>query len=369
MDKAVLRKWLKAGFLENGALQSTEAGTPQGGIASPVLANLALDGLETTLRSRFPLQIRNGPLRGQHPKVHLIRYADDFIITGRTKEQLEGEVKPLVEEFFKERGLELSPTKTKITHINEGFDFLGQNVRKYSGKLIIKPSQKSVKELLKKVRGIIKANKQTKAGELIAYLNPILKGWANYHRHVSSSHTFSEVDAAVFRSLWRWAVRRHLYKSRRWIRRKYFGRLGNRNWVFQGDCVTPDGATRTVHLFYLSRVPIQRHIKVRGEANPYDPAWETYFERLFDVKMESDLKGRWQLINLWREQNGLCLVCQQKITRLTGWHSHHLVWRCHGGKDGPQNRVLLHPNCHSQAHSQKLNVVKPRPTRKGVTEA
>jgi RNA-directed DNA polymerase len=214
-DKAVLVKWLKAGFLEGNTLHPTQAGTPQGGVISPVLMNLALDGLEAALRSRFPLRHGRVPLRGYYPKVHLIRYADDFIITGRTKEQLEMEVRPFVEEYLKERGLALSPEKTRLTHIDEGFDFLGQNVRKYNGKLIVKPSKKSVMAFLTKVRAVVKANKQTKAGELITYLNPMLKGWANYHRHASSSRTFSKVGAAVFGMLWRWALRRHRRRSKK----------------------------------------------------------------------------------------------------------------------------------------------------------
>ena len=368
-DKAVLGKWLKAGFLEGNTLHPTEAGTPQGGVISPVLMNLALDGLEAALRSKFPLRHRRLPLRGYRPKVHLVRYADDFIITGRTKEQLETEVRPFVEEYLAERGLALSPEKTRLTHISEGFDFLGQNVRKYHGKLIVKPSKKSVTTFLAKVRAVVKANKQAKAGELITYLNPMLKGWANYHRHASSSRTFSKVGAAVFRVLWRWALRRHRRRSLKWIRAKYFGQLGGRNWVFQGKDTDVRGVTRLMRLFYISCVPIKRHIKVRGEANPYDPEWETYFERRLDARMKDDLKGRWQLLGLWQEQQGLCPACGQKITRATGWHSHHIVWRCHGGADGVRNRVLLHPNCHSQVHSRKLNVVKPRPRAGALAEA
>jgi RNA-directed DNA polymerase len=359
-NKVILRKWLTAGFLENSALHSTQAGTPQGGIISPVLANLALDGLETVLRANFPVKGRAGTRRGISPKVHLVRYADDFIITGSTRELLEDEVLPVVKNFLADRGLELSRAKTRLTQINEGFDFLGQNVRKYNGKLLITPSKKSVKKLSSKVRELIGANKAASAGELIAYLSPILKGWANYHRHVVSSKVFSKVDAAVFRSLWHWATRRHRHKSKRWIRHKYFGRLGNRNWVFQGERREADGTKRIVRLFYAATVPIKRHIKIRGEANPYDPTWEGYFERRLDARMEHDLKVRWQLFNLWREQNGLCPVCDQKITKTTGWHSHHIVWRCHGGGDGSANRVLLHPNCHMKVHSRNLEVVKPR---------
>src|SRR6266404_2708601 len=172
MDKAILRKWLKAGFIDENTLHPTEAGTPQGGIVSPVAANLTLDGLEKVLRERFP-QLGHG----RSALVNMVRYADDFIVTGRSKELLESKVKPLVTEFLKARGLELSAEKTRITHIEEGFDFLGQNVRKYNGKLLITPSRKNVRAFLDKVRRLIKANKQATAGGLIALLNPVIRGW------------------------------------------------------------------------------------------------------------------------------------------------------------------------------------------------
>jgi RNA-directed DNA polymerase len=218
MEKALLEKWLKAGFMEQGILFPTEAGTPQGGICSPVLANMTLDGLEQKLRDAFP----RTTLRGRQATIHLIRYADDFLISGRSKEILEQEVKPLVEQFMRERGLELSQEKTIITHIEDGFDFLGQTVRKYGETLLIKPSKESVQALLEKVRKIIKDNKQTSAGKLIAQLNPILRGWALYHRHVASKKTLSTVDHTIFEMLWRWAKRRHPTKGRRWVKEKYF---------------------------------------------------------------------------------------------------------------------------------------------------
>jgi RNA-directed DNA polymerase len=228
MDKAILRKWLKAGFIDKNALYPTEAGTPQGGIISPVAANLALDGLERLLRERFP---KLG--QGRSALVNMIRYADDFIITGKTKELLEDEVKPLVAEFFKARGLVLSQEKTKITHIEKGVDFLGQNVRKYNGKLLIKPARKNVRSFLAKVRRVIKANKQANTGVLIALLNPIIRGWAYYHRHVASKATFRKVDSVVFDCLWCWARRRHRNKPSRWIFRKYFERLDGRRCFFR----------------------------------------------------------------------------------------------------------------------------------------
>jgi RNA-directed DNA polymerase len=218
MEKALLEKWLQAGFMEQGILFPTEAGTPQGGIGSPVLANMTLDGLEQKLRDAFP----RTTLRGRQATIHLIRYADDFLISGRSKEILEQEVKPLVEQCMRERGLELSQEKTIITHIEDGFDFLGQTGRKYGETLLIKPSKESVQALLEKVRKIIKDNKQTSAGKLIAQVNPILRGWALYHRQVASKKTFSTVDHAIFEMLWRWAKRRHPTKGRRWVKEKYF---------------------------------------------------------------------------------------------------------------------------------------------------
>jgi len=155
MDRVILHKWLKSGYMEKGSFFKTEEGTPQGGIISPVLANLALDGLERRLRAKYPLR-GPGSWQGILARVHLVRYADDFIITGKSKEMLENEVKPLVESFLRERGLELSPEKTVVTHVDQGFDFLGQNVRRYNGKLLIKPSKKNIHTFLEKVREVVK---------------------------------------------------------------------------------------------------------------------------------------------------------------------------------------------------------------------
>jgi RNA-directed DNA polymerase len=359
MCKTILRKWLKAGFMEKHVLHATEEGTPQGGICSPVLANMTLDGLERKLRERYP----KASALSRKAKVNLVRYADDFIITGSSQELLEREVRPLVETFLGERGLELSPEKTHITRIEDGFDFLGQNVRDYGGTVLVKPSRKNVATFLEKIRGIIKASKQATAGHLIVNLNPVIRGWANYHRHVSSKRTFSRVDHAIFRTLWQWAKRRHPKKSCRWIKDRYFEAIGGRHWVFHGEVAGREETIQPVRLFAATSMPIQRHTKVKGEANPYDPAWEPYFEERLGVKMAGTLMGRWTLRLLWQEQGGICPVCDQVITTVTGWHNHHIVWRTHGGKDTIENRVLVHPNCHQQIHSQGLDVGKPRPVR------
>lgn len=359
MDKVILQKWLEAGFMEKHVLYPTEAGIPQGGVCSPVIANMALDGLERKLREKYPKATQ----KSRKAKVNLARFADDFVITGSSKELLEYEIKPLVEQFLNERGLELSQEKTRITHIEDGFDFLGQNVRKYNGKILIKPSRKSVKALLEKVRGIIKGNKQATAEHLIEQLNPIIRGWANYHRHVVSKRTFTKVDNAIFQALWRWAKRRHPKKPKRWIKDKYFHTIQGQHWAFCGERVGKEGQPQKVWLFHAASIPIRRHTKIKGAANPYDPQWEPYFEERLGVKMVGDLKGRRRLLYLWKEQNGICPVCSQSITSLTGWHNHHIVWRTNGGADGARNRVLLHPNCHRQVHSQGLAVAKPRSER------
>ncbi len=231
-DKVVLQKWLKAGYIYEKELFPTEAGTPQGGIASPALANMALDGLEAILLAKFG---KKDSHKGDANQVNLVRYADDFIITGRTKEVLENEVKPLVVEFLKERGLTLSEEKTRITHINDGFDFLGWNIRKYDGKLLIKPSKKNVKAFLDDIRGTVKANMTAKQENLIDLLNPKIKGWANYHKGAVAKETFAMVDHEIWKILWHWAKRRHPYKNNFWIKDKYFMNKRGRKWVFAKD--------------------------------------------------------------------------------------------------------------------------------------
>ncbi|MCQ3978650.1 MAG: group II intron reverse transcriptase/maturase [Anaerolineae bacterium] len=361
LEKAILKKWLKAGYLEKGQLFPTEAGTPQGGIISPILANMALDGLEHKLREQYPRDTR----LSRRVKVNLVRYADDFIITGSRPELLETEVKPLVMEFLKTRGLELSEEKTEITHVKDGFDFLGQNIRKYNnGKLLIKPSKKSVRKFIRRIRQVIRDNQHVSAGQLIVILNPIIRGWANYHRHVVSKAIFYSLHHEIVMSLLRWATRRHPTKGGRWRKRKYFKRVGFDKWVFFGQF---KGKER--ELYNIGKVPIKRHIAVKAEANPFDPSWELYFEKRLERQMAETFEGRSQLNHLWKEQNGICPVCKQKITAETGWHNHHIVQRVHGGPDKQENRMLLHPSCHRLVHARHLPVEKPRPLTRALPKA
>ncbi len=358
MDKVVLRKWLKAGYLESGRLNPTGAGTPQGGIISPVLANLALDGLEKELESRFGQRNTKASYK---TKVNYVRYADDFVITGISKELLENEVKPLVEAFMAERGLSLAVEKTLFTHVSDGFDFLGQNIRKYGDKLLIKPAHKNVKAFLAKVKALVEANKAAPASLLIKQLNPVIRGWANYHRPIVAKQTFNYVDYRIWKLLWRWCRRRHLNRCKRWIKEKYFKRVGTRSWVFSG--LHPSG--KLLHLLYASDTPIKRHTKIKAEANPYAPEDEMYFEQRLEYAWRSSDEGKRKTLTLWLGQSKRCPMCKQLITFESGWNIHHVIERHKGGCDELGNLVLLHPNCHRQLHS----AAPALSTEKGLTKA
>jgi len=351
MDKVVLKKWLKAGFVYQDELFPTDAGTPQGGIISPVIANMTLDGLEARLAEKFPRAKRTGL------KMNMVRYADDFIITGHSKEWLEQEVRPVVVEFLAERGLVLSPEKTKITHIGDGFDFLGWNIRKYNGKLLMKPSKANVKAHLDKVREIIKGNKTAKQANLIRLLNPVLQGWANYHSHVVAKETFARVDTQIWSMLWRWAVRRHPNKGVRWVKDKYFKTQGTRKWVFAATEKDEDGNKREVILLKEADTPIHRHIKIKARANPHDPQWAQYFESRWGKKMLHSARGRGKLYRVWRRQDGRCSICQEPITRSTPWDVRRIVKKSEGGSDAASNLKMHHLSCRRNHHNAKNTVV------------
>lgn len=279
MDKVVLQKWLGAGYFEGGRLYPTNAGTPQGGIISPALANWTLDGLQEQLAQRFSRNIYVGKIRTRQ-KVNLVRYADDFIITGQSKELLENEVIPLVRAFLAERGLTLSPEKTCITPIMDGLDFLGQNIRRYRDRVLTKPAKKNIESFLSKVRAIIKRNAAIDQLSLIRILNPVIRGWANYHRHAAAKRIFNRVDHEIWRALWRWSCRRHPRKGRKWVKQRYFHQIGHQSWVFMAEdkcALTTHGKPVRLSLCRASGVPIRRHVKIRAAANPFDPEWETYF--------------------------------------------------------------------------------------------
>ena len=268
VDKRMLEQWLKSGFVDKGLFYDTDEGTPQGGIISPTLMLMTLAGLEQRIKSTA---LRKGA------RANFIGYADDFVVTCSSKEVLVSDIKPLIAGFLAERGLTLSEEKTKITHIDDGFDFLGFNHRKYKGKLLIKPSKPNTLLFLRNLRELIKKHATISVNDLIKLINPKLRGWANYYRHCVAKQVFGYVGHKLFQALWHWAVRRHPTKSKDWVVHKYFlNRKGQ--WQFHGwqkimnmDC--------RFNLFQIAKVPIERHVKIRSAAIPYDPDYQEYLAK------------------------------------------------------------------------------------------
>ena len=345
MDTQILEKWLKCGYVETQKLFPTDEGTPQGGTISPTLMNMTLDGLERLLHDRLPTRKKvNG--KTHFNKMNFVRYADDFIITGESPEFLREKVLPIVREFLTERGLQLSEEKTVITHIGEGFDFLGKNIRKYNGKLLIKPCKSAVKSFLGKVRDIIKSSKSIKQEILIRRLNPVIRGWVNNQRYVVSSKVFSTVDYEIYKCLWQWAKRRHKKKSRKWIAKKYWHDIDSRQWTFsvpyenQGT----EGKPLYCKLEYATDTKIIRFKKIVAEANPFDEYWTDYFEEREGEKLLNSTKGREKLLTTWRRQGRRCTVCGDLITSETGFKVHTPA-----GKES--RKIMVHKECHEEIHS------------------
>lgn len=269
MEKRILKQWLQAGYVEKQMLFPTTEGVAQGGSISPVTANMALDGLE---------EVVSLAVQGKSKyKAHTVRYADDFVIMGVSKEVLENDIKPAVVEFLAGRGLKLSLEKTKTTHIDKGFDFLGFNIRKYQGKLLIKPSKKGVHTFLRNIRQVFKTHKTIKTCDLIGMLNPKIRGWGNQYCHVVAKEIFGYIDDCIYQSLSQWTRRRHPEKNFSWIRKTYFHSRGSRHWIFFGVRKRKDGKKDILELFKMARIPIKRHVKIIAEATLYDPVYTDYF--------------------------------------------------------------------------------------------
>ena len=359
MDKTILRQWLQAGFVEQQEWFPTEAGTPQGGIISPTLMNLTLDGLEGQLKALIPYRRRADDI-----KLAMVRYADDVIVTCSSQKTLEETVVPMIIRFLRERGLALSPEKTKLTRIEDGFDFLGQHLRKYGGKLLTKPSRPNVQAFLAEIKATCNENLHTSVENLLFLLNPKIRGWANSHRASAGAEIFRYVDYHTFREIQHWIRRRHPRKGKRWCYHKYFSEVGNNNYVFQAT-FERRGKLCTIRLQKAAEVKIKRHVKVKAAANPYDPEWETYFEERLGLQMKENQPGYRKLLTIWFNQDGICPHCGEKITRETGWHLHHKVRVTDGGDETLANLTLLHPSCHDQLHAQtrklKASIAAPRP--------
>ncbi|MFT5778063.1 MAG: RNA-directed DNA polymerase [Crocinitomicaceae bacterium] len=288
IQKKVLNQWLKAGIIHKNMFNSTTQGTPQGGIISPLLANFVLDGLEYGCRWAS-VQQNGKPWRADltlnAQLVNVIRYADDFIVTARSKEILEQRVIPFVKEFLKTRGLELSAEKTQIRHVEQGFDFLGHNIKMFdNNQRIIQPSKKSVQNIMKSVKEATSKHKAVPHAVLIELLNPKITGWANFFKASCAYKSFAKVDSQIFHLTWRWAKRRHNNKNTQWIKDKYFPSVDTRKWCFQTQLLD-----RVHKLKRMEEVRIIRHVKVRNAANVYDKSYKPYFLKR---KMKAFVKPR-----------------------------------------------------------------------------
>lgn len=334
MDKSILKQFLKAGFVFRNELFPTEEGTPQGGVISPILANMALDGMQRVLAEQFDKNSKGRMDMYTHSKnkVNLVRYADDFIVTAATQETAE-QAKAIIRDFLKSRGLELSEEKTLITHIEDGFDMLGWTFRKFKGKLIIKPSQKAVKALSANLRETVLGRGMAwKQDVLIQKLNQQLRGWANYHQSVCAKDAFAHIDYILYRLLWRWAKRRHPKKNKQWIIARYWHSKGKRNWVFN---------TETSELLCLGNIPIIRHTKVRMNANPYLDA-QYFIDRKFQYGMKR-LTGRFRQV--WKNQKGRCHHCGLPMEINDEREIFFKVPKFMGGKDEVPNMAFVHKHC------------------------
>jgi RNA-directed DNA polymerase len=341
--RELIKQWLKAGYVEYGTLHETEAGTPQGAVISPLLANVALHGMETALHIN-PETTTN--------KRAVVRYADDFCVLCESKEDAQTAQLELTE-WLKHRGLAFSAEKTRIVHLTEGFDFLGMTIKLFkTGKkksglvLLIRPSQKSVHKIREKLRDQWHVLTGQYIGAVVSKLNPIIRGWANYHRKQVASKTFHDLDKWMFYREVRYVTRMHPRKPRKWTDPRYWGRLNldrKDKWVF-GERQTGQ------HILKFSWFKIERHVPVKGTASPDDPALKAYWQKR-NERQVTDLTPSWQKIA--KHQNYKCPVCGQTLLNDEELHQHHIQARKDNGPDTYKNYLLLHLYCHQKLTAQQ----------------
>ncbi|WP_083234976.1 group II intron reverse transcriptase/maturase [Candidatus Marithrix sp. Canyon 246] len=369
--KATIKQWLKAGVMENQKFQTSDIGTPQGGIISPLLANIALDGMEDYLYNKLrdkgykAHDLRRGAIK-------IVRYADDFVVMHENKKVIE-DSKLIIAEWLKARGLELSEEKTKIVHSTEGFDFLGFNCRHYENKItgyearnfankqgfkiLIKPSKKSIETHSDKIKEVLRQMKAATQEQVIRRLNPIIKGWANYYRVGVASDTFSSLDNLMWEKLWAWAKRRHNAKGKKWIADKYFHTIKNRKWCF---ATKKDGIVDQILVKYTD-TKIKRHVKVKAGKSFYDGNelyWGLRLSKGYGNISPSKAK-------MLVKQKGKCGYCNASFKNGDLMETHHKTFVAEGGKDTYTNLVLMHKHCHDQYHAGFMKTMKATGKFKG----
>jgi RNA-directed DNA polymerase len=350
MEKRILRGWLKAGILVYGKFEETDDGTPQGGVISPILANIALTGMERFLRERFKNgHSGHGKERRMHrTQINLVRYADDFIVTGRSQRQLL-RVKDALGQFLAERGLRFSEEKTHVVHIDEGFAFLGWTFRRQNGTFLGKISEKSVRNHKAVLKELIKSSGNLPVDILVQQLNWVISGWSNYHRCATNIHdVWSERSRYVFRRLWHWARKRHRNKPHGWVFRTYWKKIGRKAYVFHGK-------TRTLYDYGRRQARI---VRLPAGVNPFDLSNKAEIAAFWKRRKEVDLFG--DRLALWRLQKGICPQCQVLIQDLATVVVQAIIPENEGGSEALQNRVMLHEHCHHRPgnHSRSASPSK-----------
>ncbi|MFE3892566.1 group II intron reverse transcriptase/maturase [Priestia sp. YIM B13446] len=351
--KKTILKWLEAGFVDNDVFKKTEFGTPQGGIVSPLLANIALHGMEKELDIKYRvLRKKKGTYYEINSTRTVIRYADDFVIFCESKKEAESMYENL-KSYLAKRGLELAHNKTRVTHISEGFDFLGFNFRQYPTnkekgrlwKLIIKPSKKSQSKMISKIRDCFKRNQGTNVENLIADLKPIIRGYANYWKTVSSKGVFSKMDHYIWIKTKQFLRRLHSTKPWKWIIKQYFhsdihGQSGDK-WLLTDP-------NKKYQIIRMSWTPIIRHQLIKYRNSPFDSNLTDYYQKR-DLKLfEKDTITSRQ--KLAKKQKHKCPICQCSLLTEEGLEVHHRKPEFHGGTDEYKNLWLVHTSCHILWH-------------------
>ena len=358
--RELIKQWLKAGYVDADMFYPTTEGAPQGGSISPLLLNIALNGMEEMVLSHTTTKVYQPSAHAtsqalrkrKSPTYGYCRYADDLIVTAKTKTDIEAIV-PKLQEWLKPRGLELNMDKTQIVNIQQGFNFLGFSIRHYNGKCLCRPQKEKVLAFLQRIRCWLKHNASITPAAVIYHLNPILRGWGNYYKHGVSKEVFSYVDHQLWKAIWRWCRRRHPKKSSQWVMGKYFQTLKGRAWTFATTVTDPAGKRKLLSLVRLAEIPIQRHIKVKGNASPDDPALQDYWA----YRQTRYGKTYWdkgsKYYNVAQRQNWRCPICHDPLFNGEALHTHHLKQRKDGGIDGEDNLIHLHQACHQHLHQTK----------------
>ena len=350
--KELIQQWLKAGYMDNGQWCPTNAGTPQGAVLSPLLANIAMHGIEATLGIKY-YPYRGGMMLQSERA--MVRFADDLCVFCRTKTDATS-VARILRRLFKDRGLSFSKEKTSIVHLSEGFDYLGFHIQHYPNrktgvgwKLLIQPSLKSVKKIREKLKQVWLNSRSLSVDALIRQLNPIVRGQANYLRVCSAGRIFSKLDHWMYLRQRRFVKHRHPHKAQHWLKAKYWGRFNlNRpgdNWVF-GD------RKSGVHLLKFGSFRFHRHVMVTGTASPDDPRLRGYWHKRAQSKHRTHLGASRQSIA--KRQDGLCPICGESLFNDEDLHLHHITPLSQGGGDQFDNLQLLHLFCHQQVHSNSV---------------